>query len=121
MGDALAQFHMGSAYSNGDGVMKNGTEALKWYRLAADQGYANAQNNLGAMYYAGDGVIQDFTEAAKWYRLAAEQGVEIAQLNLGLAYRVGEGVPQDDSCGQQAASKTDTRPGHRTTRAEIYQ
>ena len=72
------------------------TEAVKWYRLAAEQGYAMAQNNLGFMYANGDGVPQDYVEAAKWFRKAAEQGNASAQNNLGAMYDNGTGVPEDD-------------------------
>ena len=61
--------------TNGDGVPQDYKEAVKWYRLAAEQGYADAQYNLGLMYSNGEGVPQDYKEAVKWYRLAAEQGV----------------------------------------------
>ena len=33
--------------------------AVKWYRLAAEQGNANAQTNLGYAYNHGRGVAQD--------------------------------------------------------------
>ena len=56
------------------GVPKNDREAVKWYRLAAEQGVAAAQYNLGLMYDNGDGVPENDREAVKWYRLAAEQG-----------------------------------------------
>ena len=36
---------------------------MKWYRLAADQGYAAAQFNLGVMYAKGQGVPQDYVLA----------------------------------------------------------
>ena len=49
-------------------------EAVKGYRLAAEQGHARAQNNLGVMYEFGDGVPQNYAEAVKWFHLAAEQG-----------------------------------------------
>jgi uncharacterized protein len=55
-------------------LVQDYAEAVKWYRLAAEQGNANAQYNLGVMYDNGDGVVQDYAEAVKWYRLAAEQG-----------------------------------------------
>ncbi len=64
----------GVMYQNGKGVTQNDAEALKWYRLAADQGNAFAQGNLGWMYHNGDGVSQDYAEASKLYRLAADQG-----------------------------------------------
>ena len=83
-------------YAKGQGVAQNYQEAVKWYRLAAEQGNASAQFNLGVMYANGRGVTQDDQEAAKWYRLAAEQGYASAQFNLGNMYANGEGVTQDD-------------------------
>ena len=71
------------------------TEAVRWYRLAAEQGNAEAQSNLGVMYGNGQGVGQDDAEAVRWYRLAAEQGHAHAQNNLGFMYRDGRGVGQD--------------------------
>ena len=68
---------------------------MKWYRLAAEQGYAMAQSDLGQMYRKGQGVPQDYAEAGKWYRLAAEQGYASAQFTLGRLYQIGKGVPQD--------------------------
>jgi len=83
-------------YAEGRGVAQNYTEAMKWYRLAADQGYAEAQVNLGMMYYnGGQGVPRDYAEAARWFDLAADQGNAYAQNNLGLMYAQGQGVPQD--------------------------
>ena len=54
--------------------MQDYAEAVRWHRLAAEQGNASAQNNLGFMYGIGRGVPQDYAEAVRWYRLAAEQG-----------------------------------------------
>ena len=89
-----AQFNLGIMYANGEGVLKDDAEAVKWYRLAAEQGHANAQYNLGVMYDNGIGVLKDDAEAVKWYRLAAEQGYANAQHNLGAMYADGRGVPQ---------------------------
>lgn len=69
--------------------------ALKWYRRAAEQGYALAQANLGSMYFDGQGVPQDFQEALKWYRKAADQGLASAQFNLGVLYEQHRRAPQD--------------------------
>ena len=70
-------------------------EAVRWYRLAAEQGDATAQYNLGLMYATGEGVPEDHAEAAKWFRLAAEQGDAAHQRRLGFVYATGEGVPED--------------------------
>ena len=82
-------------YRTGEGVPQDYGEAVKWFRLAADQGDASAQNNLGVMYEYGRGVPQDYGEAVKWFRLAADQGEALAQNNLGLMYAKGKGVPQN--------------------------
>ncbi len=46
-------------YYNGRGVTQDYAQAVKWYRRAAEQGYANAHSNLGALYAKGRGVTQD--------------------------------------------------------------
>ena len=48
---------------NGYGVPQDYAEAVKWYRLAAEQGYARAQYNLGVMYDNGRGVLKTSKEA----------------------------------------------------------
>jgi len=63
-------------------VDKSYTEAVKWYRLAAEQGHARAQNNLGAHYDHGDGVPKSESEAIKWYKMAAKKGDVSAIFNL---------------------------------------
>ena len=45
-GNAKAQFYLGMCYSNGEGVEKDGAEAVKWYRKAAKKGYACAKTAL---------------------------------------------------------------------------
>ena len=47
--DAEAQFLLGVRYRDGTGVPQDDAEAVRWYRLAADQGLAGAQRNLGSM------------------------------------------------------------------------
>ena len=57
---------------------------MKWYRKAADQGYANAQHNLGGMYRYGIGVIKDEQTAYMWYLLASAKGNENARANIDI-------------------------------------
>ena len=45
-GDALAQYNLGICYDNGYGVEKDLSEAVIWFRKAANQGHAEAQNML---------------------------------------------------------------------------
>ncbi len=81
------------------------TQAVFWYRKAAEQGDADAQDALGNLYYDGHGPLSmqlimyghngQCAQAALWYRKAAEQGDADAQLSLGYLYDDGQGVPQD--------------------------
>lgn len=57
--DAAAQYNLGLAYHKGLGVPQDYEEAVKWYRLAAEQGNADAQLSLGFMYDEGLGVPWD--------------------------------------------------------------
>ena len=86
---------MGVSYENGLGVPRDFGQAAKWYRLAAEQGYAAAQFRLGVSYDLGQGVVQNYGEAIKWYRAAIAQGDAAAQNSLGSMYEYGLGVPQD--------------------------
>ncbi|MXX74894.1 MAG: protein kinase [Holophagales bacterium] len=80
--DAEAQFNLGKMYAEGLGVPHDDAEAVRWYRLAAEQGHAEAQFNLGWMCEWGRGVSRNDADAARWYRLAAEQGHAGAQRDL---------------------------------------
>jgi len=64
---------------------------VRWYKQAADHGYARAQYNLGLLLEDGRGVAKDAAAAATLYKAAAEQGLAQAQVNYGLA--LAEGRP----------------------------
>lgn len=71
---ARALFAQGrEAYLRGDY-----TEAVRLYRLAAEQGLATAQSILGDMNRDGQGVPQDFVTAHVWYNLSASRGFQTA-------------------------------------------
>ena len=89
------QYNLGMVYEHGRGVTQDYAQAVKWYRLAAEQGLADAQYRLGSMYDEGRGVKQDYAEAAIWYRVAADKGHEDAQYNIAFAYEIGRGVTQN--------------------------
>ena len=54
---------------------------MKWYRKAAEQGFADAQYNLGVMYANGEGVPKDFVEAYAWLNISASMGLEVTRKN----------------------------------------
>jgi uncharacterized protein len=74
---------------------KDYKEAVRLFRLSAEQGNATAQYNLGVMYSNVHGVPKDYKEALRLFRLSAKQGNASAQYNWGVMYDKGQGVPQD--------------------------
>lgn len=71
-------------------------EAAKYYRMAAERGFAGAQNNLGWAYYKGNGVPQSYGEAIHWLTRAAEQGEPFAYGSLGDMRFHARGFRRDD-------------------------
>ena len=84
-----AQYALGEAYYNGNGVARNPEQGAKWLQKAAEQGHIAAQCDLGVMYQKGIGVEQDYRATLKWFRMAAEQDDALAQHNLGSLYAKG--------------------------------
>lgn len=62
------------------------TQAVYWFKKAAEKGDMDAQYALGICYKDGLGVQQDNTQTIYWFRKAAEQGNADAQYALGLCY-----------------------------------
>lgn len=62
------------------------TEAAQWFRLSAEQGYAEALYAIGSLYEKGEGVEQDYNEAEKWYYKAVQHGDNYSTEALGLLY-----------------------------------
>jgi len=94
-GSPVAQTLAGMAFDFGVGTGQDYSEAMRWYRKAADLGEALAITNIGVLYDAGQGVPQDFVEAMRWYREAADLGQPRAMTNIGALYHSGQGVPRD--------------------------
>jgi hypothetical protein len=86
LGDAHGEEYVASMYQSGLGVEKDYSQALIWYRKAADQGNAAAEYNYGYMHQYGQGVGIIMSEAKFWYQKAAAQGMPdaiqaLAQMN----------------------------------------
>lgn len=107
LGNATAQAYLGAMYDEGLGITQDYQQAVKWYRMAADQGIPvvryrvgrpamiDVMFRLGTMYDEGLGTEQDYWQAVKWLRLAAEYRHFEAQNYLGVMYVKGRGVIQD--------------------------
>ena len=79
LGNVEAQFQLGKLYE----WQRETNEALKWCRMAAENGLVEAQHYLGDWYYPDSVEPNDPEEAFKWYKLAANNGDAGAQFNLG--------------------------------------
>lgn len=77
-------------------------EAVRWYRLAADQGYTNAQYNLGLMYELGRGVLQDNVTAHMWYNIGAANGNKLGGTNRD---NIAKGMTSSDISKAQAMAR----------------
>jgi TPR repeat protein/ABC-type uncharacterized transport system substrate-binding protein len=93
LGYAAAQANLGSFYATGrGGLAKDDDEALRLFRLAAEQGDALGYNNLGFFYETGRGGLpKDDSEAVRHYKLAADGGDSWGQFNLGRFHQSGRG------------------------------
>ena len=94
--DADEQYKRGLRYLNGNGVQRDYVEAVRLFKLSAEQGNANGQNNLGFLYMNGQGVEKNDVEAVRLFRLSAEQGHSDGQCNLGVHYLDGQGVEKNE-------------------------
>ena len=61
-------------YSEGDGVLQDYVEAVKWHRLGAERGDEFSRGELGFDYLLGRGVPQDYVIAHMWFNIAASTG-----------------------------------------------
>ena len=95
-GQKQEQFNLGMAFWHGwAGFEKDPREAVRWFRLAAEQEHGFSQLMLGIMYVKGDGVPQNYAEAANWWWLGASRGDTDCQINLARMYYEGKGVTQN--------------------------
>jgi len=81
-GDAQAQYELGAAYHDGEGVRQDFERAVHWYAKACKQGQVDALFRLGLLTGAGEGRPADNTEAQRLLRQAAAQGHATAKLVL---------------------------------------
>ena len=79
--------------------------ALRWFKLAADQGYHPAAEALADLYTDTDDPSY-YAEAIELYRRAADSaGSAWAVLRLGMIHAIGEGVGESDSAARAWFSK----------------
>src|SRR5277367_2065798 len=94
-GHARAQNNIGACFSEGLGVERNPSLAIKWLTLSAEGGDAVGQRNLATAFLKGLGVKVDGSRAAELFRAAAEQGDGPAQDKLSSMLLAGDLITPD--------------------------
>ncbi|KTG16831.1 MULTISPECIES: tetratricopeptide repeat protein [unclassified Guyparkeria] len=94
-GEIFAQYVLGHMYCNGKKVEQDYAKGMRWYRAAADAGFAPSEVAVGTLYFEGEGTERDVAEAARWFKRAADKGYARAQSNLGALYLSGDGIEAD--------------------------
>jgi TPR repeat protein/transglutaminase-like putative cysteine protease len=96
-GVAFAMRLLARRYERGNGVEKDGTQAVKWYKAAAQAGDADSIEDLGNLFFRGAVVEKDPAQTIAWWNKAAEAGNSEAMASLGKLYLGGYGVPEDQA------------------------
>ena len=100
--DARAAYDLGVRLLRGDGVERNGYDAMQWLRKAGDNGLMQAQLALGQLYVNGwEEMGADPAEAEVWLTRAATQGSQEAKLLLPKAQQARQQA-QDQYAARQA-------------------
>ncbi len=98
-GDAAAADKLGWIRQRGNIWRNHPAAALRWFRLAAREGYASSMSTLGDFYFSGqDGLPANAKLSAAWYRRAAmaaragaRRGDAAAENTLAWLYEHGRG------------------------------
>ena len=95
--DTAGQVGIGNMLLKGEGGHKNLTEAMEWYKMAADKNSTRALNGLGYLYFHGDadgGLEKNTTKAFDmFHRAASVKNTDGDSLfNTGHCYWEGVGV-----------------------------
>ena len=71
------------------------SDAVGYFRQAAERGHAKAQYRFGVCHFKGIVVPEDHGLAVYWWQKSAEQGYAEAQYELIMCYAKGDGIPRD--------------------------
>lgn len=71
------------------------TQAIEWYKKAAEAGDIDMYSKVGSMYEEGIGVPKDYRKAIEWYQNGIRHDDASSMATLGLVYYLGHGVKQN--------------------------
>ena len=83
LGYGPSQVSLGYFLETGQLTAGSQSQAVDWYRKAANQDDPLAEYLLGRSYFLGGGIQQDVNSAQKWLKPAADQGNPFAAYFLG--------------------------------------
>lgn len=89
MGSAYCINLLGNRYRKGEGVPRDIAEAVRLYKLAAEQGNGASAYRLAEIYRTGKVGDRNMAEAIAWYRRGAELDHDKSKIELGLLYAAG--------------------------------
>lgn len=110
LGSAEAQWRGGQVYSGRIfvpllGIDQDRELALRWFKLASDQGHHRAEEALADLHTDTNDPSY-YAEAIELYRRAAEFGGSAwPALRLGMTHAIGEGVEESDTAAREWFSK----------------
>ena len=93
--DPKAMYELATMLRYGQGVAKDITESLKWYKKASSLGHPASLCSLGSLHERGSGVEQNPTKAFELYEASAKAGYAGGQRNLGTLYARGVGTQKN--------------------------
>jgi hypothetical protein len=97
LGNTAGCYHLGMLYAYALDDQRDVSQALQFYRDAAQPETAPAQGSLGRYLgttHGGPSPVH-LAEALQWFHRAAEAGDADGQYELGKLHEHGQGVPQD--------------------------
>jgi TPR repeat protein len=99
-GDTASKFYLGLLYETGHGPALDVTQAINWYRQAAESGHAEAAWRLARLARQAGTLPADPQTMLAWVRQAAQGGIADAQYELGAYLAEGRLVPRDLEAAQ---------------------
>ncbi len=94
-GDGQAQYDLGMAYAEGDGVPALESETAYWMRKAAKAEIPRALIRMGELLLDGEGVEKDHAEALHLFSAAARAGEARGHFYKGICCLYGYGLMKD--------------------------
>lgn len=107
LGHPDAYFVAGLYREMGNRMEQNYAEAMRLYKLGADQFSKDALFRLGRMYELGLGTDVRYFKAAEYYKQGRRAGSPEATYALGLMYLEGRGVEKDVASAIQLIGMTE--------------